>query len=551
MEEIGWNRPSGACILNWCHFLKSLESSVSKRAAMPPDAMSHSRPAGPGGLWLSFRKGLMAVLTAALIFSVALPPSAADAATKKKSSSSYNPRYAAIVIDADTGEVLHERYADKVLHPASLVKMMTLLMAFEALNNGTLTLRDRVRFSSHAAAQVPSKLGVSAGNSISVEEAILALVTKSANDVAVALGERIGGSEGRFVALMNQKAKAIGMSRSHFTNASGLHNVNQVSSARDMAILGRHLVMNYPRQYRYFSTKNFKFRGASHHNHNRLMETYKGMDGIKTGYIQPSGFNLAASAVRGDRRLIAVVFGGRTAQSRNNHVAELLDQGFAKLGIGSSAATTVAMNAVKSAPAAPLPDRKPGAAAAIPAQPQVLAATTSAISGVAAGRAAAPVTPPTRPAALEGGAIGEMIGEGDIDPAVEGRFETGMMAIAAMKTELRQPGATSPAVPDGAANTQAAIDAQNSSFTRFPITDNQWAIQLGAFTSRVKSDQALAESVRRLPADMRAKAQPVIVPLKAGENWVFRARLKGLTRQEAYAACKYFSNCMTISPRAF
>lgn len=529
---------------------------------MPPDAVNFILSAKQTGhLWGNMRRGLAVVLIAAVIFSIVLPPAIAEAATKKKATSSYNPRYAAIVIDADSGAVLYERYADKSLHPASLVKMMTLLLTFEALNNGTLTLNDRVRFSSHAASQAPSKLGVAAGNSISVEQAILALVTKSANDVAVALGERVGGSEGRFVVLMNQKAKALGMAQSHFTNPSGLHNVNQVSSARDMAILGRHLVMNYPRQYRYFSTKNFNFQGTSLHNHNRLMETYKGMDGIKTGYIQPSGFNLVASAVRGDRRLIAVVFGGRTAQSRNNHVAELLDQGFAKLNAGGTPSATVARNTLS--PATPLPDRKPATmaeaialaqtapAAAPSVQPQILTQTRLASNaGPVSGVAAAPVAASTQPDEmdLEKGEIGKMIGEGDIDPAVARRFETGMMAIAAMKTEMHQPGATSPPVPDTSARSAAE---QNASFTRFPITDDQWAIQLGAFTSRVKSDQALAESVKRLPAAMRTKAQPVIVPLKAGENWVFRARLKGLTRQEAYAACKYFSNCMTISPRAF
>ena len=278
-------------------------------------------------------RGLGTVLGILALLSIIVSP--AMAATKKKSSvDTPNPRYASIVIDADTGAIIHERYADKRLHPASLVKMMTLLMTFDALANGSLTLTSRVPISQHAANQAPSKLGLRPGSSISVKDAILALVTKSANDIATALGEKIGGSEARFAAMMNARALEIGMTKSTFKNASGLHNPQQFTSARDMAVLSRFLVMHHSSYYKYFSTRNFAYNGQNYHNHNRLMETYKGMDGIKTGYIQPSGFNLAASAMRGNTRLIAVVFGGRSTQSRNAHVAELLDQGFAKMGVG-------------------------------------------------------------------------------------------------------------------------------------------------------------------------------------------------------------------------
>ncbi|MBU0800737.1 MAG: D-alanyl-D-alanine carboxypeptidase, partial [Alphaproteobacteria bacterium] len=232
-----------------------------------------------------------------------------------------NPRYASFVMDADTGQVLHQSNADKSLHPASLVKMMTLSMAFDELAAGRLSLRDRITVSKHAASMVPSKLNIPAGGTISVEDAIYALVTKSANDIAVAMGEKIGGTESQFAAMMTRKAREIGMTRTTFKNASGLHNQQQVSSARDMAKLARYIIKNYPQYYTYFSTKEFSYKGNSYHNHNRLMSSYKGMDGMKTGFIGPSGFNLVASAVRNDRRLIGVVFGGRTAASRNAHMA--------------------------------------------------------------------------------------------------------------------------------------------------------------------------------------------------------------------------------------
>lgn len=436
-----------------------------------------------------------------------------------------NNRYAAIVIDAATGQVLHERHADKSLHPASLVKMMTLLLAFEGLENGTLTLNQRIRISNHAAAQPPSKIGLPAGSSMTVRDAIYALVTKSANDVATALGEGIGGSESQFVHMMNRKARELGMSSTRFYNAHGLHHPQQVSTARDMARLSRHLVLYYPKQYRYFSTRNFSFNGTNYHNHNRLMETYDGMDGIKTGFINASGFNLAASAVRDDVRLIAVVFGGRTSQSRNAHMAELLDQSFARIGRGTRPAPQIA---------------------ATPAPTQMAQQTTGTVP-------LPPRKPGSSPTVMAGAVAEDLSGQGDLDPAAARRFETGMLAIAAARGE-REIGNTPPTPPREQAQTTSFYPgsrpdaAQDQAQNR---ADESWSIQIGAFTSRVRGDQALNEAVNRLPAPIRASAVPVIVPLKAGDGWVFRARIRGLTREQAASACQYFSNCMAISPRAF
>jgi D-alanyl-D-alanine carboxypeptidase len=267
------------------------------------------------------------------------PSGEADAANQSKKSHKsgkkisrdakpYNPPYAHILVDATTGRVLSQSDADRALYPASLTKIMTLLLTFEALESGRLSLHSSVVFSSHAANMPPSRIGLKAGQSMSVENAIKALVTKSANDVATALGEKLGGTETRFAQMMNLKARQIGMSQTHFENASGLHNIRQVSSARDMAKLAMYLMRSYPNYYRYFSLKEFRFNGKVNKNHNKLMQTYKGMDGLKTGYIIPSGFNLVASARRGNTRLIGVVFGGKSPHSRNTQMANLLDSGF-------------------------------------------------------------------------------------------------------------------------------------------------------------------------------------------------------------------------------
>jgi len=237
-------------------------------------------------------------------------------------------KYASIVIEAETGEVLHAANADVRNYPASLTKMMTLYMAFDALDNGKLTLNQRLPVSAHASGQAPSKLGLKPGETIRVEDCILALVTKSANDCAVVLAEAIGGSEAKFARMMTDKARSLGMTRTTFRNANGLPNAGQLSTARDMARLSQALIQDHKKYYPYFSTRTFTYKGVAYGNHNRLMSRYNGMDGLKTGFIRASGFNLAASAVRDGRRLIAVVFGGETPKSRDDHLASLLDRAF-------------------------------------------------------------------------------------------------------------------------------------------------------------------------------------------------------------------------------
>lgn len=236
--------------------------------------------------------------------------------------------YASIVIDADNGKVLHEANAEKRNHPASLVKMMTLYLTFEALESGKLTLNTPLKVSRRASRQPSSKLALRANRTIKVEQAVLGLVTKSANDAATVLAEGLAGTEAKFAQKMTDKARALGMANTVFRNASGLPNRRQKTTARDMATLARALLTDFPQYYHYFGTRKFTYQGNTFANHNRLLKTYEGADGIKTGYVSASGFNLVASVQRNGWRLIGVVMGKRSARARDAHMARLLDAAF-------------------------------------------------------------------------------------------------------------------------------------------------------------------------------------------------------------------------------
>ncbi|MGE0253786.1 MAG: serine hydrolase [Alphaproteobacteria bacterium] len=246
--------------------------------------------------------------------------------------------YAAIVVEADSGKVLYARNALDQNHPASLTKMMTLYLVFEALDAGRIAPTTRWRVSERAAGQPPSNLGLSAGESMTVDQAIRALAVRSANDVATVVAEGLGGSEIAFARQMTDKARELGMTRTVFRNASGLHHSAQVSTAADMALLGRALLRRFPKFYHYFSTDSFAWGSRAYHNHNGLLGNYDGADGIKTGYIRQSGFNLVASASRNGVRLVGVVFGGRTARSRDLHMEDLLDKAWAQARVVETAA---------------------------------------------------------------------------------------------------------------------------------------------------------------------------------------------------------------------
>jgi len=282
-------------------------------------------------------------------------------------------RYASIVMDADSGEILYERNADLPRYPASLTKIMTLYMAFEALTKKKLTLTDELPISTHAATRDPSRLNLAPGSKLKVEDAIRGMTTKSANDAACAIAEALGkGSETSFADAMTAKAKALGLKQTTFHNASGLPEDGHISSARDLAILCRALVRDYPTYYTYFSTSAFEFHGTRYPNQNRFLRTYYGADGIKTGFVNASGHNLAASAVRGGKRLIAIVLGGDTQGWTREHATRLLDVSYAKI---DPSMVMVASNAA--APAAATPEAVAFAASAARASASAAATTIS------------------------------------------------------------------------------------------------------------------------------------------------------------------------------
>ncbi len=306
---------------------------------------------------LTSARSLLAAAGLALscLFGAAAAPTNASAAIPYLQLNASEPKYAAIVIDANSGEVLYDKRADSPRYPASVTKVMTLYLTFEALSEGRLKLTDRVVMTPRGAAQTPTKIGIAPGDSLTVDEAIKSMTVKSANDVAVAMAERLAGSESRFAALMTLRGQELGMRNSRFVNASGLPDSRQISTARDLAILSRATMRDFPQYYSYFSVKGFYFRGNYVKGHNRLLDSMDGFDGLKTGYTNASGFNLAGSAVRDGRRLIAVVLGGPSTAWRDNNMEDLLLTGFDVIKRRSRGErTTIAANIYEEEPSGPI-----------------------------------------------------------------------------------------------------------------------------------------------------------------------------------------------------
>ncbi|MBO0765338.1 MAG: D-alanyl-D-alanine carboxypeptidase, partial [Hyphomicrobiaceae bacterium] len=279
-------------------------------------------------------------------------------------------RHAVLMIDANTGGVLYERAADAPRYPASLVKLMSLYLVFEQIEEGQLTFASKVRFSANAVAQSPSKLDVEEGTEIDLIDAIKALITKSANDVAVAVAECIAGSEQRFVEMMNRKARELGMTGTVFRNASGLPDPDQVTTARDMIALALRIQDQFPKYYPLFSTRTFSWGGDTYRNHNTLLFSYPGIDGMKTGYTRGSGFNLVVSVRRGKKHVLAAYFGGYTAALRDAAVRAHLDAGLAKASERQTRRPiTPAVAQPKARPPAPVGT---AAAAVLPPAPQLV-----------------------------------------------------------------------------------------------------------------------------------------------------------------------------------
>ncbi len=418
--------------------------------------------------------------------------------------SAASARYASIVIDASTGDVLYEVNADTRNYPASLTKMMTLYLAFEALETGRIQRSQKLMVSRHAARMPASKLGLRRGGTITLEHAILALVTKSANDAAVVIAEALAGSETKFARLMTKKAQALGMTRTSFRNASGLHNRRQLSTARDMAKLAQALIRDFPRFYIYFSTKTFRYNGRTYRNHNELLKTYRGTDGVKTGYTRASGYNLAASTIRNGRRLIAVVFGGKSARSRDRHIAGLLDKGFAMPvvvrgapGDTPPAKAAAVMHAEATAPAPP--PRKPKSVVVAGIEPRARPARPKPKQLQVVQRSPVSLLPP------------------DMEPST---------------------GATEPAGSAGppSKTTRAVTRKQASTAARNLAEKSIWGVQVGAFQSHIPAREAAQEAAEMLP-DVLAGTRMVIPQVQSERGLLYRARLMGLSKTKARKAC--------------
>lgn len=451
---------------------------------------------------MRWRVHLLLGLLAAFLFATAAP--APVAALQE----------ASIAIDFDTGEVLHARNADERAYPASLTKMMTLYLTFEAIEAGRLSLASRLKVSSRAAAMPPTKLGLKPGSTIRVEDAILGLVTKSANDAASVIGENLGGSEERFARLMTQTARKLGMTRTTFRNASGLPDPEQRTTARDLAQLATRLITDYPQYYRYFSRKSFSYNGRTHGNHNRLLSSYRGMDGLKTGFIRASGFNLAASAVRDGQRVVAVVLGGSTARTRDKTMVELLNASFTKAA------------RLRSAPPALVAERTP-----TPEQP-VLAELAPA-SGDAAGSVET---------ATDAVAVGQAEAETDVADAAEMAPAEEMAAPEVTLAAVRREEASVPAErpkrkPSAGAKTTSVKAGKAELRNAKRRGALPYGVQVGAYHRQAQAKEAAQQALRSAPSVLSGTFVSVSRQ-QTRKRTVFRAVLIGLSKDDADAACR-------------
>lgn len=415
-----------------------------------------------------------------------------------------NPRYAMIIMDAQSGKILEQENADKPLPPASLTKLMTLFLTFEAIEHGKLSMNSNLVITPNAQRQPPSKLGLRRDEKITINQAIHVLVTRSANDVAMAVAETVGGSQQNFARMMTARARSLGMKNSVFYNPSGLPNPAQKSSARDMAILGRAIMQYFPQHYHVFNTIRFNYKGQTIETHNNLMRRFKGMDGMKTGYTVASGFNLVASAVRNNRRVIVAVFGGRSAYSRDEHVAVLMNRGLDKLaGKGGTAIAAAKPVAVQSK-TTQTKTVKP-TANAVQVTKTVTTTTTTTVPKIQTAAGPAADRNAWRP---DGGTVKPLASQIQSTPS----YKTASVAPA------------SPSVANG-----------------------NWGIQVGAYNSPALSQQSIQAAMGKLRSVLGGQGQPTVVPVTTPQGTVYRARIVGLSPQSAAKACQVLSECMAFA----
>lgn len=496
--------------------------------------------------------------------------------------------YAALVMDARTGKVLHSRNADTRLHPASLTKMMTLYVAFEAIERGEISANKKVRISKNAAAEPPSKLGLRAGSSIQLKYLLRAAAVKSANDAATAIGEAISGSEAAFTRRMTQTARAMGMKRTTFKNAHGLTTSGHLSTARDMSILGRHMIYDYSEYYNLFSRRRTDAGLRTVTNTNiRLLDNYKGADGIKTGYTRAAGYNLVASAERGRERVIATVFGGRSTATRNARVAELLDMGFGRAPTWARVRKPKKPKYVKPAKRATTATR---VASKAPAPKGIDQARSGKTTKAPTGKIVRTVTAPKRSirpvaraipeqvlvAAVDDKLINQAVQEANTTPTVTEIQPTSFVLARSIKPQARPSGLLAPAPAQKVARavvqpiltpqTRPAKSLRPASVASAPTASNDsgpvrleivplpasnsgqgWAITVGKYPSRYQAERVLVRMALSEAATLDGATRRV-----KKRSSGYEALFLGLSHDNADLACRRLKaqnyTCLTISP---
>jgi D-alanyl-D-alanine carboxypeptidase len=462
------------------------------------------------------------------------------------------------VVDANSGAVMQATNADSPRHPASLTKIMTLYLLFERLEQGKLRLNSDLPVSAHASVQAPSKLGLKPGESIRVETAIRAIVTKSANDVAVIVAEALGGDEPSFARLMTAKARTLGMTQTVYRNASGLPDEQQITTARDQAILGRAIQDRFPNYYQYFATRTFDFRGKSIRNHNHLLGTVDGVDGIKTGYIRDSGFNIVTSVRRANRHLIAVVFGGRSANARDARARSLIDNNINIASLKRTAPPIVegwetaqarkdgkeskdddrtGSAPVRVASVSPMAVDAPAPGSTEPIKPNSVKTVVVHPGTIYAAASLSPLPSDNRqltPAPTVANAA-------NITTISTVRSDPPLTAAPAAAAPPSPPPVSPPAAKTESVPTRvAALGASAVAANVEPAAKARsgWLIQVGALPDEKEARQRL-EAAQSKARNMLSKADPFTERLEKGDKVLFRARFAGLEKGQAEAACKH------------
>jgi D-alanyl-D-alanine carboxypeptidase len=493
-----------------------------------------------GGRRFAAIAGIALVATSAVLASSS--PAEARRRHHARAGGGYNPPYADMVVDAKTGRVLHAVNEHALRHPASVTKVMTLYLLFEQLEQGKMALDTELKVSAHAASQAPSKLGLRPGSTIEVEDAIKAIVTKSANDVAATIGENIGGSEDAFAEMMTRKARSLGMTRSVFRNASGLPDPEQVTTAHDLTILGRAIQDRFPRYYAYFQTRSFRYGSRVIPNHNRLLGRVEGVDGIKTGYTRASGFNLLTSARTEGRHVVAAVLGGRSGAVRDRIMADLVRSNLPRAYAGARTAPVIAEAPVeRPRPAAVAEATRP----ALRPDVETTAATTpsKAARGPLELNAMRPVVASAADAAstTTPSSIGWRIGPQAVPQAaqayapVQSSAPFASPAAPAPKLEARLPETTIVAAAE--MPTPQPRPRLEPIVTR-PATVTAWVIQLGATDDEDKAKEILDDAKSRSGRALAGASAFTEKVVREGAT-LYRARFSGFQEPDsAQEACK-------------